>query len=251
MLEPVDVLIEQGPCLVFNKPAGLLTQAPAGIDSLEARVKAWVKARENKSGNVYLGIPHRIDRPASGAIVMARHVRAARRISEQFEARLVRKVYWAIVEGDVTPDVGTWTDHLLKIAGEPRVVVADASEPQARQAVSHYRVLGREAARSWLEIELETGRTHQIRIQSASRGWPIVGDNLYGSQQIFGEAVVDPRCGAIALHARRLRFRHPMTQEWLDVTAPVPAAWNAWPVPGTGEPVPSTPPGTETHLAVR
>src|SRR5690348_16402309 len=98
----LDILYEEGPCLVVNKPAGLSTQAPPGIDSLEVRVKEFYRARrEQQEGKVYLGVPHRLDRPVSGAIVFARHVRAARRLSEQFENRLVRKLYWVCVEGTV------------------------------------------------------------------------------------------------------------------------------------------------------
>jgi 23S rRNA pseudouridine1911/1915/1917 synthase len=93
------LLYESGPCYVVNKPSGLLTQAPPGIDSLEARMKELLKAREQKEGNVYLGVPHRLDRPVSGAMVLARHARAARRLSEQFEARTVHKKFWACVSG--------------------------------------------------------------------------------------------------------------------------------------------------------
>src|SRR5438552_16225005 len=120
-----DILYEQGPCLVVNKPGGLLTQAPPEIDSLEVRVKRFLKARENKPGNVYLGVPHRLDRPVSGAMVLALHVRAARRLSEQFEERRIRKTYWALTEGSIEPAEGTWTDYLRKINGEPRTVVVD------------------------------------------------------------------------------------------------------------------------------
>ena len=97
----LEILYDNGPCLVVNKPAGVLTQAPAGIDSMEVRVKAFYREREEKEGNIYLGLPHRLDRPVSGAIVFARHVRAAQRLSSQFENRTVTKVYWAVVEGDV------------------------------------------------------------------------------------------------------------------------------------------------------
>src|SRR5687768_18255386 len=94
----LEILYDSGPCLVVNKPPGVLTQAPAGIDSLEVRVKAYYREREQKEGNIYLGLPHRLDRPVSGAIVFARHVRAAQRLSSQFENRTVTKVYWAVVE---------------------------------------------------------------------------------------------------------------------------------------------------------
>ena len=120
MIDPqVQLLYESGPVIVVRKPAGLLTQAPPGIDSLEARIKSWIKQRDQKPGNVYLGVPHRMDRPVSGALVFARHARAARRLSEQFEGRLVHKIYWACVAGQVTPAAGTWTDFVRKVPGEP------------------------------------------------------------------------------------------------------------------------------------
>src|SRR5579871_4903950 len=96
-----DILLEDGPVLVVCKPAGVATQAPPGIDSLETRIRAFIREREQKLGNFYLGIPHRLDRPVSGVMVFARHVRAAHRLSKQFEARTIRKVYWAAVAGRV------------------------------------------------------------------------------------------------------------------------------------------------------
>ena len=115
----LEILYDEGPCLVVNKPAGLLTQAPRGIDSLEVRVKEFYRQREgiDAGANVYLGLPHRIDRPVTGAIVLARHVRAARKLSSQFENRTVSKIYWAFVEGQVAPEEGTWTDYLHKRHG--------------------------------------------------------------------------------------------------------------------------------------
>jgi len=222
----LDILFESGPCLVVNKPPGLLTQAPAGIDSLEVRVKAFYREREQKEGNIYLGLPHRLDRPASGAIVFARHVRAAQRLASQFENRTVTKVYWALVEGDVQPDEGTWTDHLHKRHGMAQAIVVPADDPRGKLAVLHYRVLARVANMSWLEIQLETGRTHQIRVQAASRGHAVVGDTQYGATQPFGMQFEDERLRAIALHARQLSFRHPMTPELVDVIAPPPAPWH-------------------------
>jgi len=220
-----DILLEDSACLVVNKPAGLLTQAPLGIDSLEHRIKVWLKERDAKPGGVYLGVPHRLDRPASGVIVFAKNVRAARRISEQFEGRLVEKTYWALVEGDVQPGEATWTDHLKKIDGEPRTVVVDECEPEGRIAVLHYRVLQRLAGKTLLEIDLETGRTHQIRVQCATRGHPLLGDELYGSTMLFGPWSDDERERLIGLHARSLKFRHPMTREYVECVAPLPAIW--------------------------
>jgi RluA family pseudouridine synthase len=221
----VDILYEVGPCLVVNKPAGLLTQAPPGIDSLERRIKYLFKQRENKTGRVYLGVPHRLDRPVSGAIVFAKHARAARRLSEQFEGRLVDKVYWAVVAGRVTPDEGTWQDYMRKIPDRPLSEILPPTHPEARDAVLHYRVLAAGPWGTWLEIRLETGRMHQIRIQASSRSHPVLGDAMYGSPVPFGEQYTDWRLRAIALHARSLSFEHPMTREQVTLVAPLPRDW--------------------------
>ena len=232
LIEPgFTILYEQGPCLGILKPAGVLTQAPPGIDSLEARIKAFLKTRDNKPGNIYLGVPPRLDRPVSGVMLFARHARAARRISEQFEGRLIRKTYWCCVEGIVTPESGTWADSLRKVYGQPRAEIVAADHPDARPAVLHYRTLGHTPHGSMLEIELETGRTHQVRIQAASRGHAVLGDAFYGSQIPFGQPFDDERLRAIALHARRLAFRHPMTQEPVDLTAPLSAEWDGMGLP--------------------
>jgi 23S rRNA pseudouridine1911/1915/1917 synthase len=229
----LDILYDEGPVLVVNKPAGVLTQAPAGIDSLEVRVKEFYRQREGKpaDANIYLGLPHRLDRPVSGAIVFARHVRAAQRLSTQFENRTVTKSYWAFVEGAVSPDEGTWTDYLHKRHGMAQAEVVDASHPAAKHAVLHYRVLWRGAQGTWQEIELETGRTHQIRVQAASRGHAVAGDSQYGSTQSFGDPALELRDRPIALHARHLGFRHPMTDESADVVAPLPRDWEALGLP--------------------
>jgi 23S rRNA pseudouridine1911/1915/1917 synthase len=226
---PLAILYDDGPCLVVNKPAGLLTQAPAGIDSMELRVKAFYREREGKEGNIYLGLPHRLDRPVTGAIVFARHVRAAQRLSSQFENRTVNKVYWALVEGSVEADEGTWTDHLYKRHGMAQSIVVPEDDPRGKLAVMHWSVLGRVAdpTATWIEVQLETGRTHQIRVQSATRGHVIIGDSQYGATRPFGEQFEDERLRAIALHARQLGFNHPMTGDTVDVIAPVSESWKA------------------------
>lgn len=228
-----DILYEQGPCLAVHKPGGLLTQAPPGIDSLEKRVKAFIKVRDEKPGKVYLGVPHRLDRPVSGAMVLARHVRAARRLSEQFQGRLVRKLYWAFVGGCPDPRQGTWIDYLRKVPDEARAEVVDSDHAGGRKAVLHYRVIARTDRGSCLAIELETGRTHQIRLQAASRGHPVLGDAQYGSNDVFGPTCEDARDHWIALHARRLGFRHPMSREPVCVTASLPSWWDAIQLPDT------------------
>jgi 23S rRNA pseudouridine1911/1915/1917 synthase len=230
-MEPgFEILYEQGPCLVVCKPPGLPTQAVGGIDNLEARIKAMLKQRDRLPGNVYLGIAHRLDRPASGAIVFGKHSRATRRLAEQFEGRLVRKIYWAGVEGSGLPAEGTWEDYVRKVPGEARAEIVPPDHPDQRRAVLHYRTLAAADGVTWLEIQLHTGRTHQIRIQAASRGYPVLGDAQYGATKPFGPQHEDYRLRAIALHARLLEFRDPSTRQMVAVTAPLPPFWpqNGW-----------------------
>ncbi len=221
----VDILYEEGPCLVVNKPPGLLTQAPPGVDSLELRIKEYLKDRDQRPGKVYLGVPHRLDRPASGAIVFGANSRATRRLAKQFEKRRVRKVYWACAGGVIVPAEGTWIDYVRKVPNEPRAEIVGPEHPEGREAVLRYRTLGTLEWGSWLEIELETGRTHQVRVQAAARGHPVLGDAQYGSTLPFGPQPEDLRLRAIALHARGLGFQDPMTRQPVDVVAAVPAAW--------------------------
>jgi 23S rRNA pseudouridine1911/1915/1917 synthase len=226
-----EILFEESHCLVVGKPSGVATQAPPGIDSLETRIKTFLGQRSGSPDRVYLGIPHRLDRPASGAMVFGTNRRATQRLSKQFERREVRKVYWACVAGTPTPSEGTWQDHLRKVYGHPLAEVVPPDHPEAKIAILHYRTLATTAWGSWLEIELETGRTHQIRIQAASRGFPLLGDAQYGSTIPFGPQYEDERLRAIALHSRILEFRHPMGDKRpISVTAPVP---NYWPTNGS------------------
>src|SRR5205807_2006957 len=196
--------------------------------TLEALVKAYLKERYRKAGNVYLGIPHRLDRPVSGVVLFARNSKAARRLAEQFHERRVRNVYWALLEGDVQPNEGVWEDWHVKIGEEARTTIAAPDTPGARRAAIGYRQLQKTADGTLLEIEPETGRMHQIRVQAASRGWPVRGDVLYGARLLFGPPAALPRDRAIALHARSLTFLHPIRSEPPTVTAPLPDAWSEW-----------------------
>jgi 23S rRNA pseudouridine1911/1915/1917 synthase len=227
------ILYEDNHCLAVAKPAPLLTQGvPPGIPTLEAMVKAYLKERYHKSGHVYLGIPHRLDRPVSGVVLFARNTKAARRLAEQFQTRQVRKVYWAVLEpspaGGLPPAEGVWEDWLLKVREEARTERVAADVAGARRAVLRFRRLRETAEGALLEIEPETGRMHQIRVQAAARGWPVRGDVLYGARLPFGPPAELPRDRAIALHARRLTFLHPIRYEPVTVTAPPPAAWEPW-----------------------
>jgi 23S rRNA pseudouridine1911/1915/1917 synthase len=230
----LEILHEDPSCLAVFKPAGLSTQAPRGIDSLEARVRQLLGDRAESPGQAaeepYLGLPHRLDRAASGVILLALTRRAARIISRQFERRQVRKLYWACVEGTTEPATGTWIDFVHKVPDEPRVEIVAADVTGAQRAVLHYKTLPTiplegDRRGTLLEIELETGRMHQVRVQAASRGHPILGDALYGAIVPFGRETADPRERAIALHARSISFRHPESNEMLTVTAPPTQDW--------------------------
>ncbi len=233
MAEPLVILYEDNHCLAVAKPAPLLTQGvPPGLPTLEAMAKAYLKEKYAKAGNVYLGIPHRLDRPVSGVVLFARNTKAARRLAEQFQTRQVRKVYWGVVEaaaeGSLPEEQGVWEDWLLKVPEEARAVRVAAETPGARQASLRFRRLRAEADGVLLELEPVTGRMHQIRVQAAVRGWPILGDVLYGAQRPFGPPAELPRDRIIALHARSLTFLHPIRYEPITLTAPLPPAWERW-----------------------
>lgn len=222
---PVDILYQSASCLVVLKPAGLATQAPPQFDSLERRLRAWLATDHPERSFVYLGVPHRLDRPVSGAIVFATRRRAACKLSRQFERREVRKLYWARVEGLVEPTNGAWIDHVRKVYGQPRAEIVPADHADARRAELSYRTIEGNSGCSWLEVELQTGRTHQIRLQAASRGHPVIGDAFYGGSIPFGVQHADERLRAIALHARSLSFVDPANNLPVTVEAPAPPEW--------------------------
>ena len=223
-----QILCEDGPVLAINKPAGLLTLGahdPA-IPTLERQVRSFLKEKYQKPGNVYLGIPHRLDRPVSGVILFAKNSKAAGRLAEQFRERRVRKIYWGITTHRPEQPEGCLSDWLLKEPDKAHVHVVPPETPGARQAVLHYRIAGPTPLGTLLEIEIETGRMHQIRVQLASRGWHILGDVQYGAQQLLIDpAPADPTLNPIALHARQITFFHPVRYDAVTITAPLPENW--------------------------
>lgn len=223
----LDIILEDGPLIAVNKPAGLLTQGvPHGQASLESLVKQYLKQKYDKPGNVYLGVPHRLDRPVSGLVVFARNSKAAARLAEQFRERSVRKIYVAIVEQVPEQPSGRLTDWLLKDAEAAHVTVVAPQTEESREAILDYRVLATDEGRALLEIELHTGRMHQIRVQLASRGWHIVGDLQYGATlEPDIAATYDRLSSPIALHARRLSLSHPVRYDRLELLAPLPEQW--------------------------
>ena len=224
-----SILYEDNAVLVVNKPAGLLVQAPPGIDSLVGQIKAYLQQKDglDAGSDVYLGVPHRLDRPATGCMIFARNARAAKRLSDQFQMRMVVKKYWVLVEGLVPDDAGDWEDFIRKVPDEARAEIVSSRHTEGRWAMLHYRVQQRfsEQNCTWLEIQLETGRTHQIRIQAASRGFPVLGDTQYGATTLFGFPFEDERLRAIALHSRSLDIRHPTQEGRIFIEAAPSADW--------------------------
>jgi 23S rRNA pseudouridine1911/1915/1917 synthase len=221
----MQILFEDYHLIAVNKPAPLLTQAPAGVPSLEALVKDYIKRTYQKPAGVYLGIPHRLDRPVSGVVLFARNSKAAARVAEQFHNHTVTKTYWGLVEGEFVEEEGEWRDFLRKIEAEARVEIVAEGTEHAREAITHYRVLQRLDGTTLLEMSPRTGRTHQLRVQAAQHGHPIVGDVLYGGTRPFGPPVELPRERLVALHARRLTLLHPFRKESLVIEAPLPEMW--------------------------
>jgi 23S rRNA pseudouridine1911/1915/1917 synthase len=229
MPDEVEVLCEDGPVLAVNKPPGLISQgAPVGVPSLITQVKDYLAKKYHKPGAVYLGVPHRLDRPVSGVVVFSRNSKCAARLAEQFGNRTVKKVYWACLERPPEPAEGSLVDWLYRVPDQPRVELSREGVPGARHAELRYRVIARAKGRAIVEIELLTGRMHQIRIQLGSRGWPIVGDRQYGAKSDFpGAAGLDPRDAPIALHAHSLTILHPIRYDPLTIVAPIPQSWRA------------------------
>ncbi len=222
---PIEVLYRDAHVLAVSKPAGWLSQGWKGGEiSLEDRLRRQIAPDDPAS--LYLGPIHRLDRPVSGVILWALTPKAARRLSAQFAAREIHKCYWALVEGMPETIPSHWLDWLCEEdTGLGRVQVCAPGTPRARQAATRARRLDSDQARlpdgcTWLELHPETGRTHQLRIQSSSRGWPILGDRLYRASRPFGTQ------GQIALHALHITFRHPVLNRPLTISAPVPASWS-------------------------
>lgn len=221
----LDRLLTTEDYLVVNKPGGLLTQAPPEIDSLEERVREWRRQAGSQDRRPYVGIPHRLDRPASGAMLFGLNPQATKALASQFEFRQVEKTYWAIATGVVDPAHGIWSDYMRKMPGEARSEIVDKSHECAQFARLRYRTILLLDGATLLEIALETGRTHQIRLQASSREHPLWGDEMYGATHGFGTRFGDTRKRWIALHARSISFQDPATRRRVEITAPLPAFW--------------------------
>ncbi|HET8932916.1 MAG TPA: RluA family pseudouridine synthase [Polyangiales bacterium] len=209
-----EVLFEDNHLIAVCKPAGLLTQADqSGQPNLLDEVKHWLAVQYRKPGNVFLGMLHRLDRPVAGVVLFAKTSKAASRLSEQFRKRSVTKIYLARVHGVMRPAKGRLVHFHRHDEGERAVRLFDTASESTKIASLIYETRWVDHAESVLEVQLETGRKHQIRAQLAHVGHPIVGDALYGSQRQHRDA-------RISLCARQLTVEHPISKLPLTVCMP-------------------------------
>jgi len=221
--ENLQVLFEDNHLIIVNKRSGDITQGDkTGDKPLSDVVKEYVKEKYNKAGNVFLGVVHRLDRPTSGVIIFARTSKALERLNKMLRDKTISKTYWAVVKEYPKKEKSTLINFLKKNPKNNKSSVYTKEIPDSKRAVLHYNILKKLDNYSLLEIDLETGRHHQIRAQLSFIGFPIKGDLKYG----FNRSNKD---GSIHLHARKITFMHPVSKEEISVIAPTPkeVIWNA------------------------
>jgi len=211
-----QVLYEDNHLLIVNKPAGILSQSDrTGDTSLVDFYKDYIKVKYNKPGAVFLGLVHRLDRPVSGAVTLARTSKSLERMNQSFKERKVEKIYWAIVNQRPPREQGELEHWLVKDRKKNQVRAFQNSRKGAQKAELTYELKGRSSSSYLLEIKPVTGRPHQIRVQLKAMGCPIQGDLKYG-------ATKPNRDGNISLHAGLLRFEHPVKKDPIHIQAPLP-----------------------------
>lgn len=222
MFRPEDILYEDNHLLIVNKRCGDLVQPdPSGESALEDQIKSYIKSRDGKPGEVFLGVVHRIDRPVSGAVLFAKTSKALVRLNEMIREGRIRKLYWALTERTPDPEQGELTHYILRDGRTNRSRAYDAPKGDAKPARLRYLTLAAATHYTLVEVELLTGRHHQIRAQLSKIGCPIRGDLKYGARRSI-------EGGGISLHSRSVAFEHPVRREPLTVTAPVPEGDNLW-----------------------
>ena len=219
-----QILFEDNHLLIINKKAGQLVQGDkTGDESLLELIKDFIKKRDQKPGNVFLGLVHRIDRPTSGCVIYAKTSKALSRLTVMVKNREVKKTYWAVVPKNEIPKEQRLVHFLKKNEKNNKATVFPKATDGAKESILKYKIIKVLDNFQLLEVDLETGRHHQIRAQLSKIGVPIKGDLKYGSPRSNPD-------GGINLHARKLEFIHPVTKENISITAPVPqndAVWKA------------------------
>lgn len=211
-----EVLHEDNHVIVVNKkPSDIVQGDKTGDEPLVDKVKTYLKEKYNKPGNVFCGVVHRLDRPTSGALVFARTSKSLARLNEQFREKTTRKIYWAVVEQMPEKKSATLVHYLKKNEKQNKSYAYEKEVDGSKKAILSYTLKASSDKYHLLEIELETGRHHQIRCQLGTIGCTIKGDLKYGAKR-------SNKDGSIHLHARTLEFSHPTTKEQIKVTAPVP-----------------------------
>ncbi|WP_298651101.1 RluA family pseudouridine synthase [uncultured Proteiniphilum sp.] len=220
----MTVLYEDNHIIIVNKAPGEIVQGDkTGDKPLSEAVKEYLKEKYNKPGHVFCGVTHRLDRPTSGAVVFAKTSKALSRLNDMFREGEVDKTYWAVVKDRPPKEEDQLTHYLVKNEKTNKSSAYDNEKPHTKKAVLHYRLIAASQNYYLLEIDLETGRHHQIRVQLAKIGCPIRGDLKYGAARSNPD-------GSISLHARTISFIHPVSKEKIMVTAPVPedTLWKAF-----------------------
>lgn len=217
----MTVVYEDNHIIVVNKTASEIVQADkTGDTPLSETVKQYLKEKYQKPGNVFLGVTHRLDRPVSGLVIFAKTSKALTRLNEMFRAGEVKKTYWAVVKNAPKESEGELVHFLVRNEKQNKSYAYDKEVANSKKAVLDYRLIGRSENYYLLEVDLKTGRHHQIRCQLAKMGCPIKGDLKYGSPRSNPD-------GSICLHARRVRFVHPVSKELIELKAPLPEG-NLW-----------------------
>ena len=220
----MTVIYEDNHIIVINKTASEIVQGDkTGDTPLSETVKQYIKEKYAKPGNVFIGVTHRLDRPVSGLVILAKTSKALSRLNEMFKNSEVKKTYWAIVKKIPKEPEGELVHFLVRNEKQNKSYAYEKEVPGSKKAILHYRLIGRSQNYYLLEVDLKTGRHHQIRCQLAKMGCPIKGDLKYG----FPRSNPD---GSICLHARRVRFIHPVSKEVVELDAPVPIGnlWNGF-----------------------
>jgi len=215
-IKHIKVIHEDNHLLIVNKRAGMLSQKDnTGDDSIIEYAKTYIKEKYDKPGKVFLGLPHRLDRPVSGAIILCRTSKSLTRMTEVIRSRKIKKIYNAIVYGQPEKSSDRIVSYIKKDSKRNKVTVRSQPFADAKQAILSYHLLKSKSNKSLLQIELETGRPHQIRSQLAYIGDPIIGDLKYGADAPLSDK-------SIGLHARQVEFIHPVSKEQLTIIAEWP-----------------------------